>query len=275
MSSIAGSVTRERRAVEPALSPMSEMGVAVVTGASRGIGAAIAHELADRGMAVACMATSSSGAESTAAAIRRRQGPPASAFAMRVEDEDDVERALAEVEDVLGPISVMINNAGVTSVTPFLEVSAEDFSQVIDVNLKGVFHGSRAAARLMVASATGGSIVQIGSIAGINAFPMRVGYCSSKAAVHHMTKVMAVELAEHGIRVNCVAPGYIRTDMIRDLVADGKLEEGPLRRRVPLGDLGAGPDVARAVAWLVSDEASYVTGQTMVVDGGWTAYGHI
>lgn len=250
-------------------------GVAVVTGASRGIGAAVAERLAADGLAVGCTATTVEAAEAVAARLRQEHGVDAVAVVARVEDADDVEHALDEIERRLGPVSVMVNNAGIASVVPFLEVPAEEFSQVIDVNVKGVFHGSQAAARRMVASGTRGSIVQIGSIAGINSFPRRLGYCASKAAVHQMTRVMSLDLAEHGIRVNAVAPGYIRTDMIRDLVDAGKLDEGPLRRRIPLGDLGATADIAAAVAWLASPEARYVTGETLVVDGGWTAYGHI
>jgi NAD(P)-dependent dehydrogenase (short-subunit alcohol dehydrogenase family) len=250
-------------------------GVALVTGASRGIGASVAERLAADGMAVACAATSVEGAEATAARLRAEHGTEALALAVRVEDRSEVEAALDVVEDRLGPISLLVNNAGVAGVVPFLEVEPEQFAWVVDVNLTGVFHGSQAAARRMVASGTRGSIIQIGSIAGINAFPNRVGYCATKAAVHQMTRVMALDLAEVGIRVNCVAPGYIRTDMVQDLIEAGKLDEAPLRRRVPLGDLGTAADIAAAVSWLASTEARYVTGETVVVDGGWLAYGHI
>ena len=139
----------------------------------------------------------------------------------------------------------------------------------------GVFHGSQAAARCMVASGTRGSIVQLGSIAGTNGFPQRVGYCGTKAAVAQMTKVMAIDLAAHGIRVNCVAPGYIRTDMVQDLIDAGTLDEAPLTGRIPAGRLGTPDHIASAVAWLAGEEADYVTGETLAVDGGWLAYGHI
>jgi NAD(P)-dependent dehydrogenase (short-subunit alcohol dehydrogenase family) len=249
--------------------------VAVVTGASRGIGLAVAERLAADGLAVACTATSGEAAQAVAARIRDEHGVDTVGVAVRVEDAAVVERALSEVEDRLGPVTVMVNNAGVAGVAPFLEVTAEEFARVVEVNLRGVFHGSQAAARRMVDGGRGGVVVNIGSIAGITAFPRRAGYCASKAAVHQLTKVMALDLASHGIRVNCVAPGYIRTDLIADLIAEGKLDEAPLRRRIPLGDLGRGADVAAAVSWLVSDEARYVTGETVVVDGGWLAYGHV
>lgn len=254
---------------------MERTGVAVVTGASRGIGAAVADRLARDGFAVACTATTAATAEATAAALRSDHGIEAMGLAVRVEDYDSVEEALTVVEEALGPVAVMVNNAGVAGVAPFLEVTPDEFMRVIDVNLKGVFNGSRAAALRMVASGTPGTIVQMGSIAGINGMPKRAGYCSSKAAVHQLTRVLALDLAEHRIRVNCVAPGYIRTDMVQDLIDEGKLDEAQMQRRVPLGELGATSDVAAAVSWLVSPEAGYVTGQTVVVDGGWVAYGHI
>lgn len=254
---------------------MGSRKVAVVTGGSRGIGEAVARRLAAEGMVVACTATSADTAEAAASRIRGDGGVEAMGLRMQVEEPEDVERAFALVEEALGPVSVMVNNAGIASVASFLDMGVDDFSRVIDVNVKGVFNGSLTAAKRMVASGTRGSIVQIGSIAGINGFPRRVGYCSSKAAVHHMTKVMSLDLAAHGIRVNCVAPGYIRTDMVQDLVDEGKLDEAALRRRIPLGDLGEGADVAAAVAWLASDQARYVTGETLLVDGGWSAYGHI
>ena len=169
----------------------------------------------------------------------------------------------------------MANNAGIAHVTPFEELDPADFQRMVDINLMGVFHGSQIAAQRMIASGTSGTIVQLGSIAGFNGFPHRVGYCGTKAAVHHMTKVMAVDLARHGIRVNCVAPGYIRTDMVQDLIDNGTLDERPLRGRIPATDLGTPEDIASCVSWLASGESRYVTGETIAVDGGWLAYGHI
>ncbi len=253
--------------------------VAVVTGASRGLGAATARRLADDGWAVACMATTSERAEPICAELAA-DGATTLAVGARVENRDELDSALDEVETALGPIRLMVNNAGVAHVKPFLETDAADFTKVVDVNMVGVFHGSQAAARRMVASGVaddeaGGAIVQVGSIAGRNGFPNRVGYCGTKAAVHHMTKVMAIDLAPHNIRVNVVAPGYIRTDMIDELIETGAVAEGPLNNRIPQQRLGTPEQVASAVAWLASTEASYVTGEILTVDGGWVAYGHI
>ncbi len=253
--------------------------VAVVTGASRGLGAAIVKRLADDGWAVGCVATSVASAspiaEQTAAS-----GARTLALGALVEDGAQLAAALDEVEQQLGPISLMVNNAGVAQVAPFEELDPDDFKHMIDVNLMGVFHGSQLAAQRMIASQslrnhTPGNIVQIGSIAGINGFPQRVGYCGTKAAVHHMTKVMAIDLARHKIRVNTVAPGYIRTDMVQNLIDAGTLDEQVLTDRIPSKDLGKPDHIASCVSWLASEGAEYITGETITVDGGWVAYGHV
>lgn len=249
--------------------------VAVVTGASRGLGAAMVRRLASEGWSVGCLATSEASATPIAREVAESFGVTTLAVGALVEDRPQVDAALDEVERELGPISLMVNNAGIAQVTSFLDVDAEDFARVVDINLLGVFHGSQAAARRMVASETAGSIIQLGSIAGINGFPLRVSYCGTKAAVHQMTKVMAIDLAEHNIRVNCVAPGYIRTDMVQDLISDGKVDEGLLQRRIPTSALGTPENIASCVSWLASDDASYITGETITVDGGWVAYGHV
>lgn len=127
----------------------------------------------------------------------------------------------------------------------------------------------------MIASGTAGSIVQLGSIAGFNGFPQRVGYCGTKAAVHHMTKVMALDLARHHIRVNGVAPGYIRTDLVQELIDEGTLDEGRLSNRIPVHELGTPEHIAASVSFLASQDAAYITGETLTVDGGWIAHGHI
>jgi NAD(P)-dependent dehydrogenase (short-subunit alcohol dehydrogenase family) len=119
----------------------------------------------------------------------------------------------------------------------------------------------------------GGSIVNIGSILGRNAFPATLGYCSSKAAVDQMTRVMAIEWARYGIRVNCVVPGYVRTDLINQLERDGKLDVSDLERRTPQRRLGSGKDIAKAVRFVASEDAGFMTGEALVIDGGWSAFG--
>jgi NAD(P)-dependent dehydrogenase (short-subunit alcohol dehydrogenase family) len=250
-------------------------GVALVTGASRGIGAAIARRLARDGMAVACGATTEANADGIARELRDELGATCLPVGIEVSDPISVQDAVERVEAALGPVGLLVNNAGIAGVTPFLDLEFEQFRRVIDVNLHGVFLCSQAVARRMVATGTHGSIIHIGSIAGVTGFPNRMGYVASKAAVRYLTKVMALDLAEAGIRVNCVAPGYVRTDMITDLAEAGLLDEDALRRRIPMGRLGGVDEVAAAVAWLASSEAGYVTGETLVLDGGWVAYGHV
>lgn len=256
-------------------SPTNQSPVAIVTGASRGIGAAIADRFAADGLAVACAATSEANAEQVANRLAEDHGVATLALEMRVEDHASVAAGIGRVVAELGAPSVMVNNAGVSGVQPLLDYDPDEFGRLIDINLKGVFNGAQLAARAMVDAGIAGSIINIGSVTGIDAFPTRVGYCGSKAAVHHMTKVMALDLAAHRIRVNCVAPGYIRTDMVQNLIDAGTLDESGLQRRIPMDDLGDPADIAAAVAWLASDEASYITGETTVVDGGWVSYGHV
>lgn len=250
-------------------------GVALVTGASRGIGADIARRLAADGFTVACAATSAANAASVVDEIGASGGSSALAVELQVQDPASVAEAIVAVEASAGPITLLVNNAGITRVAPIHEMSIDDFDAVIDINLRGVYVCSHLVARQMIANHVSGSIISIGSIAGLNAFPARAGYGAAKAAVHHLTKTMALDLADHGIRANCVAPGYVRTDLVQDLIDAGTLDTDRLRRRIPLGEIAAGSDIAAAVAWMASPEARYITGETLVVDGGWAAYGHI
>ena len=163
---------------------------------------------------------------------------------------DSVERAVDTIENVLGPITLLVNNAGINRVAPVHEQPVEDFDAVLDVNLRGVFICSHFVSRRMVTDGIPGSIVNIGSVAGIEGFPGRSAYAASKAGVHHLTRVMALDLAPHRIRVNGVAPGYVRTDLIQGLLDDGTLDAATLLRRIPLGEFGESEDVAAAVSWL-------------------------
>lgn len=246
--------------------------VAVVTGASRGIGRSIALELAQAGAQVACVATSSANAGDIVSAIRAAGGS-AMAFGCHVERGTEVTATFAEIADSLGPVDILVNNAGISQPMATLSMTEENWDLHMDVNAKSIFLCAQAAARQMK-QAAGGVIINIGSILGRNAFPATLGYCTSKAAVDHMTRVMAIEWARYRIRVNCIAPGYIRTELISQLEADGKLAVRDLEKRTPQRRLGSGQDVARAVIYMASDDAAFMTGEVMVLDGGWTAFGY-
>lgn len=248
--------------------------VAVVTGASRGIGRAIALSLANDGADIACIATSEENALAVAAEVRA-MGRRSLALGCRVEDGADVERAFARTVDTLGAVDILVNNAGISQPKPILEMAEADWDRHLDVNCKSVFLCGKTAAASMLAAGTHGTIINVGSIAGNNAFPNRLAYCSSKAAVHQMTKVMAIEWAEYGIRVNCVAPGYTATEMIEGLVEQNKLDVVRLENRIPQRRLGTPAEVAEAVLFFAREQSSYVTGSVLYVDGGWDAYGFV
>ncbi|HUJ76097.1 MAG TPA: 3-oxoacyl-ACP reductase family protein [bacterium] len=246
--------------------------VALVTGASRGIGKHIALALAQAGADVACAATEASHCAGTVQAILPT-GQRAVALGARLEHAPAVSALVEQATQALGPVDILVNNAGVPQVKPVLDMTEEDWQRVLDVNAKGAFLCAQAVARQLVARHAPGVVLNIGSIAGQNAFPLRLAYCASKAALHHMTRVMAVEWAPHQIRVNCLAPGYIQTDITEGLARQGLLDVDKLRGRVPQRRLGTPQDIAEVAVYLVSDAAPYMTGSIVTVDGGWTAYG--
>jgi NAD(P)-dependent dehydrogenase (short-subunit alcohol dehydrogenase family) len=246
--------------------------VALVTGASRGIGKAIALALARAGADVACAATRAENARATVDEILAL-GRKAVALGAQVERADDVTALVRAATEALGLVDILVNNAGISNPKPVLEMSEADWDQTFDINAKGAFLCAQAVARRLAEGKRPGVVLNIGSIAGVNAFPRRLTYCSSKAALHQMTKVMAIEWAPLGIRVNCLAPGYIHSDITEGLSQRGLLDLGALRRRIPQGELGRAEDIASAAVYLCSEEARYLTGSIVNVDGGWLAYG--
>ena len=247
--------------------------IALVTGASRGIGHACALALAGAGADVVCAATTAAHAEGVAQEVRAL-GRRALAAGAHVQDAAQVAALFDRAEQELGAVDVLVNNAGIAVPRPILEMDEATWDLVVDVNLKGVFLCGQRAARSMQARG-GGAIVNVGSLAGENAFPNRANYCASKAAVHHLTRVMAIEWAALGIRVNCVAPGYVRTELVEALHSQGRLDVSALEARAPQRRLGAPRDIADAVVYLAGDGAGFVTGSVLLVDGGWHAYGHV
>lgn len=237
--------------------------VALVTGASRGIGAAIADTLAARGMVVIGSATSEAGA----AAIGERLKPihgEARGVVLDVNDGEAIDALVADIAAREGPVSVLVNNAGVTRDQILMRMKEEDWQTVLDTNLRSVFRLSKACLRGMM-KARWGRIVSIASVIGAMGNAGQANYAAAKAGMMGFSRSLAKEIGSRGITVNVVAPGFIDTDMTRAL-DEGQREA--LLKDIPLQRLGAPEDIARAVAFLASDDAAYITGQTLHVNGG-------
>jgi 3-oxoacyl-[acyl-carrier protein] reductase len=236
--------------------------VALVTGASRGIGRAIAVQLARRGARVACVATSADRCADTVAAAREL-GVDARAYGVDVASTADVAALVETVVKDFGGLHILVNNAGITRDQLLLRMTEDDFDRVIAVNLKGCWNFVKAASRTLMKCK--GRIVNIASVVGITGNAGQANYAASKAGVLGFTRSVAKELAGRGVCVNAIAPGFIGTDMTAAI--DEKAAAG-LVESIPLGRIGAADDIARAVDYLVGPGGDYITGQTLVVDGG-------
>jgi 3-oxoacyl-[acyl-carrier protein] reductase len=234
----------------------------VVTGASRGIGREIALAFAREGAKVACVATTEAGAQATVDAI----GGTAKAYACDVSDSASVEALIEAVIKDLGAPAVLVNNAGITRDTLIMRMKDDDWDRVMAVNLKGAFLCIRGVTRSMM-KARYGRIVNISSIIGQTGAAGQANYAAAKAGLSGLTKSVAKELGSRGITCNAVAPGFIETDMTESLPAEMREQ---VVSTAPAGRLGTPADIASAVLFLASDEAGYVTGQTLTVDGGLT-----
>ncbi|KAA0125058.1 3-oxoacyl-[acyl-carrier-protein] reductase [Methylobacterium sp. P1-11] len=237
---------------------------ALVTGATGGLGQAIARALHAQGATVALSGTRPQALEALAAELGERASP----VAADLSDKDSVEGLVPAAEAAIGPLDILVNNAGITRDNLFMRMKDEEWEQVIAVNLTAAFRLSRAAVKGMMRRRSG-RIVNIGSVVGSTGNPGQGNYAAAKAGLVGMTKALAAEVASRGITVNCIAPGFISSPMTDSL--NEKQREGILAR-VPAGRLGEGSEVAAACIYLASAEAAYVTGHTLHVNGGMAMY---
>jgi NAD(P)-dependent dehydrogenase (short-subunit alcohol dehydrogenase family) len=239
---------------------------ALVTGASRGIGQAIAEGLALAGARVCLAARDEAALGAVARAIIARGGEAAT-VAVDVADVASCRSAIAGAAERLGGLDLLVNNAGVEEVRPSLEVDEALWDKILDTNLKGAFFCAQAAARAMVASGTGGAILNLCSLTSYVGIPTAIPYGSSKTALLGMTRALAAEWAPLGIRVNAIAPGYFRTGLTEPFYADAAWSAAMLQK-IPLKRFGAFDDLVGAAVYLLSDASGYVTGQCLAIDGG-------
>ena len=242
---------------------MVEAGVALVTGATRGIGKAIAEALVRQGTTVVGTATTDAGAASIDSNVKQL-GNSGTGIRLDVTDASAVDAAIADIQKRFGDVSILVNNAGITRDNLLVRMKEEDWDAIMDTNLKSVYRLSKAVLRGMM-KARRGRIINVGSVVGASGNAGQTNYSAAKAALTGFTKSLAQEVGSRDITVNCVAPGFIDTEMTRAL-SDAQRDK--LLERIPLGRLGAPADVAHAVAFLASDAAGYITGATLHVNGG-------
>jgi NAD(P)-dependent dehydrogenase (short-subunit alcohol dehydrogenase family) len=238
---------------------------ALITGGASGIGLEITRMFASRGARVLVLDQNPEAA---------RDMENVAVASGNVTEPSDVKQAFDVAEETFGPVDVVFANAGVSQNCPTLDLDFEGWRRVMGVNLDGVFLTAQEAGRRMIPRGQG-HIILTSSIYGVVAAPERLGYVVSKSGVSAMTKALAVEWAQYGIRVNAIAPGYVRTPFVEDLQARGRLDIAALEKRTPIGRLIETREVAEVAAFLASDASGPITGQIIGVDGGWTAYGYV
>ena len=253
---------------------MTDLGLqgqtALITGATGGLGTAMCRAFAEAGANVALAEHPDriEDAHQLARALSEL-GVSTTAVAMDVTDLESIERGVAHVDVALGGATILVANAGVNVPKPALEVTEDDWDRVLDVDLKGVFFTCQAVGRRMVRRSSG-AIVNVASQNGVIGYPQRAAYCAAKAGVVNLTRVLALEWAAQGVRVNAVGPTFVETPLTKVTLAQPAIRDDILRR-IPLGRLGTPEEVANAVLFLASPAASLITGTCLLADGGWTA----
>ena len=245
--------------------------VAIVTGGARGIGKAIVESFVKEGIKVVIADINENKLRKTISELNKDDKK---VFPIRTDitKTEDINTMVNYTVNKFGKLDILVNNAGIQIRCPSINFSEQDWDKLMDLNLKATFFCSQAAAKVMVKKG-GGSIVNISSGTSINTTPGRAPYCISKAGVNGLTAVLGAEWAKHGIRVNAVAPGWILTDMVKDGIRLGVVSEKEILSITPIGRLASAQEIADAVLYLASEKASYTTGQTLFVDGGWSVLG--
>ncbi|PZX06014.1 SDR family NAD(P)-dependent oxidoreductase [Celeribacter halophilus] len=247
---------------------------ALVTGAASGLGLAMVRAFVGAGAKVVLFDLDEDSVRAATDTLNADHPGRVTALAGSVTDPAAASAACEAAVDFGGRLDVVMNNAGISGNAPSLELDEATWRRAIDVNLSGAFFVAQAAGRVM-AEQGGGGIVNTASMYGVVAAPERAAYCAAKAGVVALTKVLAIEWADRNIRVNAIAPGYVRTALTETLAIQGRLDLGALNARVPAGRLGTPEEIAAASLFLASDTSSYVTGQTLVADGGWSSYSYL
>ncbi len=247
--------------------------VIIVTGAGSGIGAHMCEALSQIGHAVACVDIVESAAVQTAARVVA-SGGKAVAVTANIASQASSVSMVEETVAQLGGVTGLVNCAGISKPGDSLTYASADWERMIDIQLNGAFYAAQAVGARLVADRMPGSLVMISSTNAEAAFPRRAAYCAAKAGVAMLVKVLAIEWAIHGIRVNAIGPAYVETEMTRRNIEAGNVDRAQIERRIPLGRLAQPADVSDAATFLLSDKASFITGQSLYVDGGWLAYGY-
>jgi NAD(P)-dependent dehydrogenase (short-subunit alcohol dehydrogenase family) len=247
--------------------------VCVVTGGTRGIGATLALAAASSGATVCVLGRDKNRLQAFVTAAQEQVGDRIGGKVADISDTQGVFATFAEIADTHGAVSALVNNAGINKVGSSLDYDLTDFARILDVNVTGLFACSQAAARQMAENG-GGSIVNIASISSFIGQPQRAAYVASKSGVLGLTRALAVEWGSLGIRVNAIAPGYVRTDLTEELLRQRVLSEYAIAGRTPLRRFGETADLVGAMLFLLSSSSAFMTGQVVAVDGGWLANGY-
>ena len=248
--------------------------VAVVTGSGRGIGRSIAIEFARAGASVIVNALHEESAERTSTEISKAGGKSIPVVG-DVSQPSFATTLVAEAVMRFGKIDVLVNNVGFFRAKGICDMTEAEWDEVIDSNIRTVFLCSKAVGKKLIDGRNSGAVINIASFWGVVGGPDRTAYSAAKAAVIGFTRSLAIEWAQYRIRVNAIAPGYVKTEQIQERIQSGAYSEDSLVKRTPLGRMGSPSDVANAALFLASDRSAHITGQLLVVDGGWTAYGYV